>query len=226
MAWCPTGCTITWGRATSLEATRPAGVFCLRPGAGDMVAFGAGSGITPVISLIKTALATTTRRVRLLYANRDRNAVIFRLSSTRSAALRRPPRGVHHFDADRGCPDRRRDSSALRRRRRVLHLRSRAVHGHRRGRGRRCRRRRRAHPHRAVHARRVLPQPSHRLPRPAGATRVTIELGGRRAPPTTARARRSCRRRGRWVCRRPSRARRATVRRAWPSSSRGRWSCT
>ena len=39
-----------------------------------LVAFSAGSGITPVYSLIKTALATTARRVRLVYANRDRDS--------------------------------------------------------------------------------------------------------------------------------------------------------
>ncbi len=43
-----------------------------------MILFSAGSGITPVLSLLKTALATTSRPVRLLYANRDHDAVIFR----------------------------------------------------------------------------------------------------------------------------------------------------
>jgi ferredoxin-NADP reductase len=60
-----------------VEATRPAGVFCLGRGDGDIVAFAAGSGITPVYSVVKAALATTDRRVRLLYANRDRDSVIF-----------------------------------------------------------------------------------------------------------------------------------------------------
>src|SRR3954449_11474590 len=61
----------------TVEATYPAGVFCLGPGDADLVAFSGGSGITPVFSLIKTALTTTARRVRLLYANRDRDSVIF-----------------------------------------------------------------------------------------------------------------------------------------------------
>src|SRR4051794_20798666 len=60
-----------------VEVTVPAGVFNLTPGAGEVVAFSGGSGITPVLSLLKTALATTQRRVRLLYANRDRDSVIF-----------------------------------------------------------------------------------------------------------------------------------------------------
>jgi 3-ketosteroid 9alpha-monooxygenase subunit B len=61
----------------TLEVTRPAGVFILGPGSGEIVAFSAGSGITPVLSLLKTALATTSRPARLFYANRDRQAVIF-----------------------------------------------------------------------------------------------------------------------------------------------------
>ena len=89
-----------------LEATPPAGVFCLGRHDGDVVAFSAGSGITPVISILKTALATTTRRVRLLYANREPDAVIFR---DELAALEdRWPgrlRVVHHFDVERGFVD-------------------------------------------------------------------------------------------------------------------------
>jgi 3-ketosteroid 9alpha-monooxygenase subunit B len=60
-----------------VEAQAPAGFFRLTDGDGDLVLFAAGSGITPVFSLLKTALATTDRRVRLLYANRDRDSVIF-----------------------------------------------------------------------------------------------------------------------------------------------------
>jgi ferredoxin-NADP reductase len=60
-----------------VEVSPPAGFFQLGATDGDVVAFGAGSGITPVFSLMKTALATTSRRVKLLYANRDRGSVIF-----------------------------------------------------------------------------------------------------------------------------------------------------
>ena len=63
----------------TIDTTCPAGLFCLPPGEGDgdVVAFAGGSGITPVISLAKTALAATSRRVSLLYANRDRDSIIF-----------------------------------------------------------------------------------------------------------------------------------------------------
>ncbi|GAA0936672.1 ferredoxin--NADP reductase [Actinocorallia libanotica] len=60
-----------------VEATRPAGVFRLREGGAPLVAFCGGSGVTPVLSLVKTALATTDRRVRLLTADRDAASVIF-----------------------------------------------------------------------------------------------------------------------------------------------------
>jgi len=60
-----------------LALTRPAGVFTLRDRPTPIVAFAGGSGITPVISIVKSALATTGRRVRLLYANRDARSVIF-----------------------------------------------------------------------------------------------------------------------------------------------------
>jgi 3-ketosteroid 9alpha-monooxygenase subunit B len=86
-----------------VEASPPAGVFRLRPGGRDVVAFAAGSGITPVFSLVKTALATTARRVRLLYANRDRDATIFR-AELDALAERHPGRleVAHHLDVERG----------------------------------------------------------------------------------------------------------------------------
>jgi 3-ketosteroid 9alpha-monooxygenase subunit B len=113
----------TLGPGRVVEATCPAGVFVLRPaaagsgrggdgrgegrGEGDIVAFGAGSGITPVFSLLKHALATTERRVRLLYANRDRDAVIF---GAELEVLARRYAGrldvVHHLDVERGFVDR------------------------------------------------------------------------------------------------------------------------
>jgi 3-ketosteroid 9alpha-monooxygenase subunit B len=87
----------------TLEATRPAGFFCLGSGDGDIVAFGAGSGITPVLSLVKTALATTSRGVRLFYANRDHDAVIFRSEIDAFEADHDGRFAVsHHLDVERG----------------------------------------------------------------------------------------------------------------------------
>lgn len=56
----------------------PGGHFVLGGREANLLLFAGGSGITPVISILKTALATTKRRVRLVYANRDEASVIFR----------------------------------------------------------------------------------------------------------------------------------------------------
>jgi 3-ketosteroid 9alpha-monooxygenase subunit B len=61
-----------------LHCLSPGGLFVLNEDRNDVVMFAAGSGITPVISILKSALATTERRIRVVYANRDRAAVIFR----------------------------------------------------------------------------------------------------------------------------------------------------
>ncbi|BAN50097.1 ferredoxin--NADP reductase [Metapseudomonas resinovorans] len=61
-----------------LEVLPPAGHFHLRPGEHDLVLFGGGSGITPVFSILKSALKTSGRRIKLVYANRDEGSVIFR----------------------------------------------------------------------------------------------------------------------------------------------------
>ncbi|MGC9542146.1 2Fe-2S iron-sulfur cluster-binding protein [Streptomyces sp. UG1] len=77
----------------TLEATRPTGSFCLREDAGGrpLVAYAGGSGITPVFSLVKSALATTTRPVRLLTAHRDAGSAIFR-EALDTLAARHPAR--------------------------------------------------------------------------------------------------------------------------------------
>jgi 3-ketosteroid 9alpha-monooxygenase subunit B len=61
-----------------IDVKGPEGRFVLDRAAGPLLLFAGGSGITPVISIIKTALKTTDRRVTLLYANRTQGSVIFR----------------------------------------------------------------------------------------------------------------------------------------------------
>jgi ferredoxin-NADP reductase len=89
-----------------LEVTKPAGVFCVRDGRRPIVAFCGGSGVTPVMSIAKSVLATTRRPVRLLYANRDRRSVIFD-GELRSLLARHGDRLEvrHHFDTDDGFVD-------------------------------------------------------------------------------------------------------------------------
>lgn len=60
-----------------LEMTRAAGTFCLQNSDVPLLGFSGGSGVTPVLSLSKSALATTDRPVRLLCADRDRESIIF-----------------------------------------------------------------------------------------------------------------------------------------------------
>ncbi len=86
-----------------LQASAPAGRFCLRDRGIPIVAFSGGSGITPVISIIKTALATTSRRIRLLYANRDEDSIIF-ARELAELSRRHPARLqiAHHLDRTDG----------------------------------------------------------------------------------------------------------------------------
>lgn len=60
-----------------LYAFSPAGRFVLNDADHSLIAFAGGSGITPVYSLLRSALASTVRTARLFYANRERRAVIF-----------------------------------------------------------------------------------------------------------------------------------------------------
>ncbi len=55
----------------------PAGLFLLNDKARPVTLFAGGSGITPCISIIKTALVETGRTLRLIYANRDARSIIF-----------------------------------------------------------------------------------------------------------------------------------------------------
>lgn len=89
-----------------VDVTLPAGVFQLTERPEALVALAGGSGITPVISILKAALATTERPVRLLYANRDVDATIFR-AALDALAEAHPDRFTleHHHDVDRGFLD-------------------------------------------------------------------------------------------------------------------------
>ena len=87
----------------AIELTKPAGVFCPQESTRPVIGFCGGSGITPVMSIAKHVLATTQRPVRLLYANRDRNSVIFDAAFT-TLGIDHPDRleVQRHFDTDDG----------------------------------------------------------------------------------------------------------------------------
>ncbi|MEZ0366622.1 2Fe-2S iron-sulfur cluster-binding protein [Mycobacterium sp. pUA109] len=89
-----------------LTMTRPAGTFCLDSAAVPVLGFAGGSGITPLLSLAKSALAGTDRSVRLLCADRDAGSALFDAALAELAA-RHPGRLSvrRHLDADDGLLD-------------------------------------------------------------------------------------------------------------------------
>src|SRR4029079_14296900 len=70
-------CNEVPAEGSTLHVLPPAGRFVLKDGDAPLLLFGGGSGITPMMSLIKSALRTGTRRIRLFYANRDKPSIIF-----------------------------------------------------------------------------------------------------------------------------------------------------
>ncbi|MEV5647342.1 ferredoxin--NADP reductase [Nocardia sp. NPDC052254] len=60
-----------------LEVLPPAGLFTPPDLDEDLLLFAAGSGVTPVMSILKSALDQGGQRVVLIYANRDEKSVIF-----------------------------------------------------------------------------------------------------------------------------------------------------
>jgi 3-ketosteroid 9alpha-monooxygenase subunit B len=60
-----------------LDTLPPAGTFTPRSLDTDLLLVAAGSGITPVMSILRTALATGTGRLTLCYANEHERSVIF-----------------------------------------------------------------------------------------------------------------------------------------------------
>jgi 3-ketosteroid 9alpha-monooxygenase subunit B len=67
---------------STVDLLPPAGTFVPKVLDCDFLLFAAGSGITPVMSIVKSVLASGRGRVTLVYANRDERSVIF------AAALR------------------------------------------------------------------------------------------------------------------------------------------
>ena len=61
----------------TLRVLPPSGIFTPKDFDADLLLFAGGSGITPVMSIVRTALEKGSGRVVLLYANRDERSVIF-----------------------------------------------------------------------------------------------------------------------------------------------------
>jgi 3-ketosteroid 9alpha-monooxygenase subunit B len=90
----------------TIDVMPPAGLFVLRAAETPIVAFAGGSGITPVLSIIKTALTTTAREIMLVYANRGSDSVIFADVLERLRAGSGGRLTVHHhLDSEKGFLD-------------------------------------------------------------------------------------------------------------------------
>jgi 3-ketosteroid 9alpha-monooxygenase subunit B len=90
----------------TIDVLPPTGLFVLRAAETPIVAFAGGSGITPVLSIIKAALATTAREIALVYANRDPGSVIFAEALEHLRARSGGRLSVHHhLDSEKGFLD-------------------------------------------------------------------------------------------------------------------------
>jgi 3-ketosteroid 9alpha-monooxygenase subunit B len=88
-----------------LDALPPAGVFTPDSVDDDLVLLAAGSGITPVMSILKSCLLAGNAAITLLYANRDEISVIFagelrRLQAEHGARLT----VLHWLESVQGLP--------------------------------------------------------------------------------------------------------------------------
>ncbi|HYZ55841.1 MAG TPA: ferredoxin--NADP reductase [Streptosporangiaceae bacterium] len=86
-----------------LDALPPAGTFTPRSLDTDLLMFAGGSGITPIMSIVKSALARGRGRIVLIYTNRDERSVIFSRELRRLAADTRLL-VLHWLDSLQGPP--------------------------------------------------------------------------------------------------------------------------
>jgi 3-ketosteroid 9alpha-monooxygenase subunit B len=63
---------------STLLVVPPVGLFVLNESDRKLVLFAGGSGITPMLSIIKSALEISQRSMTLIYANRDERSIIFK----------------------------------------------------------------------------------------------------------------------------------------------------
>jgi 3-ketosteroid 9alpha-monooxygenase subunit B len=90
-----------------IECLPPSGVFTPKSLDDDLLLFAGGSGITPVLSILKSALAVGGGRIVLVYANQTEQAVIF-AAQLRELAQANPERlhVVHWLESVQGLPTR------------------------------------------------------------------------------------------------------------------------
>lgn len=90
---------------STLRVLPPSGIFTPASLDADLLLLAGGSGITPIVSITRTALERGTGRIVLLYANRDERSVIF-ADELRELAAQHPERlhVVHWLESVQGLP--------------------------------------------------------------------------------------------------------------------------
>lgn len=83
----------------------PSGIFTPADLDADLLLLAAGSGITPIMSILRTALRRGSGQVRLVYANRDEGSVIFADALAELARAHPDRLHVEHWlETERGLP--------------------------------------------------------------------------------------------------------------------------
>ncbi|MGD9621804.1 MAG: 2Fe-2S iron-sulfur cluster-binding protein [Mycolicibacterium sp.] len=88
-----------------IHALAPSGTFVPKTLDTDFLLLAAGSGITPMMSILKSALTEGSGKVTLVYANRDEESIIF-ADALRDLAAKYPDRltAVHWLESVQGLP--------------------------------------------------------------------------------------------------------------------------
>lgn len=90
---------------STLRVLPPSGIFTPASLDADLLLLAGGSGITPIMSITRTALASGSGRVVLVYANRDESSVIFARELAELAAAHPDRlRVVHWLESLQGIP--------------------------------------------------------------------------------------------------------------------------
>lgn len=88
-----------------IEVLAPAGVFTPRVLDADLLLIAGGSGVTPIMSILKSALRMGKGKVALIYANRDERSVIFSQELSRLTQEYPERMVVHHWlESVQGLP--------------------------------------------------------------------------------------------------------------------------
>jgi 3-ketosteroid 9alpha-monooxygenase subunit B len=92
-------------RGDTMRVLPPSGIFTPASLDAHLLLFAGGSGITPVLSIARTALAQGSGKVVLFYANRDESTVIF-ADALRALAAEHPERlqVIHWLESVQGLP--------------------------------------------------------------------------------------------------------------------------